>query len=83
MRRSRITNQLKGELTMEFIKKLWGELMVTVITILVGIGVMDDIDYDIKLIKSYWYAFITHPYRFIKHKGNPIDIRLIQESNGG
>ena len=52
--------------------------MVTVITILVGIGVMDDIDYDIKLSKSYWYAFITHPYRFIKHKGNPIDMKIIQ-----
>ena len=69
---------MEDELRMEFIKKLWEEFVVTTVVTLVGIRVIGDIDYDINLSKSYWYAFITHPYRFIKHKGNPIDKKIIQ-----
>ncbi len=64
---------------MEFIKKLYGELVTIIITFLVGINVMDDMDYDIKLSRSYWCAFISHPYRFIKYQGNPIDEKLFKK----
>lgn len=59
---------------MEWIKNLFGELMVTIITIIVGGKVIGDIHYNEMLKHSYWRAFLSSPIRYIRYNAKPIKL---------
>ena len=59
-----------GNIKMKWINNLFGELVVYIITFVIGIHTMNDVLYNHYLNKSYWKAFIFSPYRFIKYNGN-------------
>ena len=57
---------------MEWIKKLFGELVAVIIVLIVGCNVIGDVHYNEMLKRSYWRAFLSSPIRFIRRDGNPI-----------
>jgi len=50
-------------------KKLFNELITTFLVFLVGLYVLDIIDYNRRLKYSYWDAFLNHPILYIKNNG--------------
>jgi hypothetical protein len=59
---------------MEWIKKLFGESVATIIVLVVGCNVIGDVHYNEMLKHSYWRAFLSSPIRFIRTGGNPIKL---------
>ena len=69
---SHCMGHLFGCINMEWIKKIIGELISTIIVLIIGCVVIGDIHYNEMLKRSYWRAFLSSPLRFIKTGGNPI-----------
>lgn len=52
---------------MDWIKKLLGELVATIIVLIVGRNVIGNVHYNEMLKHSYWRAFLLSPIRFIRN----------------
>jgi len=61
---------------MKLLYQLITELLIVGITLFIGAKVIGDMDYNIKLKKSYFIAFIIHPIRYIINNGQEIGVQL-------
>ena len=58
----------------EWLKNLIGELITTIIVLIVGVNVIGDIHYNEMLKHSYWRAFLSSPIRYIRYNAKPIKL---------